>query len=222
MSRVKTKPNEALRISPRPSNHRPHPFPPRRRRPRREPQRCGPPNQPDPHSFLTRTRNDLIPPLSRPPKHLPRLPPSPRRLHLRARLRGQVRHAPRRAPLHPAQLASLPIRSANPDPDPTKPGAKPYILRTATKEITLRHLLLHASGIGSGSDPLIEAWKRDQPAKPPGESKIVDLFSYPLLFEPGDGYDYGASIYWTDLFLSRLTKLPYGGANEEFVLDRSI
>ena len=44
------------------------------------------------------------------------------------------------------------------------------------------------------------------------------MFSYPLLFEPGDGYAYGASIYWTDLFLSRLTKLPYGGANEEFVL----
>jgi CubicO group peptidase (beta-lactamase class C family) len=94
------------------------------------------------------------------------------------------------------------------------------VLRAPSTDITLRHLLLHASGIGDGSHPLIESWKQDRPATAtsPSESGIVNHFSYPLLFVPGTGYAYGASIYWTELLLSRVTSLPIGGATEVHVL----
>jgi CubicO group peptidase (beta-lactamase class C family) len=119
-------------------------------------------------------------------------------------------------PVYPIlpELDKLPIISKNPESGTSE---KPYTLRPPTKKITLRHLLLHASGIGSSEHPLIQAWQADQPNKPKS-NKIVDIFSYPLLFEPGEGYAYGASIYWTDLFLLRLTNQAMSVSNEEQVL----
>jgi CubicO group peptidase (beta-lactamase class C family) len=35
---------------------------------------------------------------------------------------------------------------------------------------------------------------------------IVKLFSIPFTFEPGQGYAYGYSIYWTQLLVKRLTE----------------
>ncbi|KAJ6500514.1 beta-lactamase family protein [Mycena sanguinolenta] len=93
------------------------------------------------------------------------------------------------------------------DPSDAEPG---FVLRPATGKITLRHLLTHTSGLGGGDEPLVDRWR----ASPAGAAHaaaiadanvIVKLFSHPLLFEPGAGYRYGGSIYFTQLLVARIT-----------------
>ncbi|KAJ7621200.1 beta-lactamase family protein [Roridomyces roridus] len=107
------------------------------------------------------------------------------------------------------ELDSLPVIEPSTD---TEEG---FILRPQTCKITLRHLLTHASGIGGGDEPLVERW-RASPAGAAHEAAnadahaIIKLFTHPLLFQPGEGYCYGSSIYFTMLLVSRLTGQPFG------------
>ncbi|KAJ1568670.1 hypothetical protein HK405_015400 [Cladochytrium tenue] len=77
--------------------------------------------------------------------------------------------------------------------------------------ITLRHLLTHSAGIPSQNDPhpLLEAWRNSPEAaaaQPPDDAPpIVRMFSKPLLFDPGQGWRYGACIHWLTLFVTRLS-----------------
>src|ERR1700712_624749 len=83
-----------------------------------------------------------------------------------------------------------------------------FTLCPATKKITLRHLLLHTSGLSSHSDSLIIDYLNSDCAKVKCQEdahKIVKIFSMPLVFEPGEGFAYGCSIYWTQLLVERLT-----------------
>ena len=48
---------------------------------------------------------------------------------------------------------------------------------------------------------------------------IVRRFSLPLLFEPGEGWAYGASIYWTCLLITRLTGRPLAEFIQESIFD---
>ncbi|KAK7033402.1 protein kinase [Favolaschia claudopus] len=84
-----------------------------------------------------------------------------------------------------------------------------FSLRAPASNITLRHLLTHTSGLGGGDEALVELWK----ASPAGvahaaavadANPIVKNFARPLLFDPGAGYCYGASAYFTGLLLMRL------------------
>ncbi|KAF8133074.1 beta-lactamase/transpeptidase-like protein [Mycena galopus ATCC 62051] len=84
-----------------------------------------------------------------------------------------------------------------------------FALRPPTGKITLRHLLTHTSGFGGGDERLIELWR----ASPAGVAHaaanadahpIVKNFALPLLFDPGAGYCYGGSAYFTGLLLTRL------------------
>ncbi|KAJ6531915.1 hypothetical protein B0H19DRAFT_1273095 [Mycena capillaripes] len=90
-----------------------------------------------------------------------------------------------------------------------------FVLRPPVTKITLRHLLTHTSGLGGADEPLVETWR----ASPAGVAHaaatadahiIVKLFAHPLLFEPGAGYCYGGSIYFTQLLVSRITGQPMG------------
>ncbi|KAJ7349189.1 beta-lactamase family protein [Mycena albidolilacea] len=98
------------------------------------------------------------------------------------------------------------------EPSDAEPG---FVLRPPISKITLRHLLTHSSGLGGGDEPLVERWR----ASPAGTAHaaatadahvIVKLFAHPLLFEPGEGYRYGGSIYFTQLLIARLTDRRMG------------
>ncbi|KAJ6507864.1 beta-lactamase family protein [Mycena vitilis] len=93
-----------------------------------------------------------------------------------------------------------------------------FTLRPPTSKITLRHLLTHTSGLGGGDEPLVEKW-RESPsgvahaAVHANANMIIKHFARPLLFDPGEGYCYGASIYFTALLLARVT----GQTNAEYI-----
>jgi CubicO group peptidase (beta-lactamase class C family) len=65
------------------------------------------------------------------------------------------------------------------------PADASYTTRPATRGITIRHLLTHTSGIGYGfSSPTIAAIQ---------QKTMQNELDLPLLFEPGEGWAYGAS-----------------------------
>ncbi|KFY86116.1 hypothetical protein V500_07853 [Pseudogymnoascus sp. VKM F-4518 (FW-2643)] len=80
------------------------------------------------------------------------------------------------------------------------------ILVRREKDITLRLLLTHSSGAGYD---FMDA-KLQQYAKYTGKSAtesctIDDIFDWPLLYQPGEGWAYGAGISWAGKVLEKLT-----------------
>lgn len=75
--------------------------------------------------------------------------------------------------------------------------------------ITLRHLLLHTSGLSDTEVTLVaEYLASDTIGKPriaDDADPLVKHFSIPLIFEPGEGFAYGHSIHWTQLLVKRLS-----------------
>lgn len=84
-----------------------------------------------------------------------------------------------------------------------------FDLRPPTNKITLRHLLLHSSGLSDPEGPLLAAYRASDAAKKQEFNDdvhpVVKEFSFPLVFEPGEGFAYGCSIHWTTLLIRRLT-----------------
>lgn len=86
---------------------------------------------------------------------------------------------------------------------------KQLIFQPTTKKITLRHLLSHTSGLSSESNLLISEYLSSDSditrlhIKADATS-IVKYFSIPLIFEPGEGFAYGYSVYWIELLIARL------------------
>lgn len=88
-------------------------------------------------------------------------------------------------------------------------GDQSLLLRRPVNDITLRHLLLHISGLSDPKVPpvgeyldshAIEKLEIAEHADP-----IVKHFSILLIFEPGEGFAYGHSIHWTQLLVKRLS-----------------
>jgi CubicO group peptidase (beta-lactamase class C family) len=104
---------------------------------------------------------------------------------------------------HLPELESLLLIKHNTDDDES------FTLCPPSKKITLRHLLLYASGVSNHDAPLVIEYFSSDCAKPEIQKDahiIVKNFSIPLTFEPGEGYAYGYSIYWTQLLVTRLTE----------------
>jgi CubicO group peptidase (beta-lactamase class C family) len=73
----------------------------------------------------------------------------------------------------------------------------------------LRHLLTHTSGISHDLfSPLLRKWLISEsrpPTSPTG--KLIDPYGYPLVFEPGTGWSYGAGIDWAGKMVERASKM---------------
>ncbi|KIH92461.1 beta-lactamase family protein [Sporothrix brasiliensis 5110] len=84
-------------------------------------------------------------------------------------------------------------------------------MRAPCRPITLRHLLLHTSGLadhetvdkrfGAGTADQVMAGLVDDSAH-----AIAQRFAIPLLFHPGEGFAYGYSIHWTQLLVTRASR----------------
>lgn len=81
------------------------------------------------------------------------------------------------------------------------------ILRKATKEITLRHLLTHSSGCGyTGMHAALGRYWAEVLGNPPDLTQRSLKYScqLPLVFEPGEGWEYGTSMDWAGQMVERV------------------
>ncbi|KAJ3536865.1 hypothetical protein NM208_g6543 [Fusarium decemcellulare] len=85
----------------------------------------------------------------------------------------------------------------------------PHHVDPTTKRITLRQLICHTSGIGYDFiHPKLMAWRDAQGQQSLGLSgKLIEGYSTPLLFTPGDGWAYGGGLDWAGEMVSRLNKV---------------
>ncbi|KAK0719327.1 beta-lactamase/transpeptidase-like protein [Lasiosphaeris hirsuta] len=99
------------------------------------------------------------------------------------------------------ELSSLPLISRD-------AAGQPFQVRPPTNKITLRHLLLHTSGLSHPDDELVGEYLAGDSTRKPTVAEdaplIVKIFSIPLIFEPGEGFCYGCSIHWTQLLVGRI------------------
>lgn len=101
-------------------------------------------------------------------------------------------------------------------------SVEPLETRPAKREITIRHLLTHTSGLTYDSPKLKEMYQQQEIS---GGLSISDvtleemmrrLGGLPLLFDPGDDYEYGMS---TDV-LGRVVEVASGMALDQFLQER--
>ncbi|KAI0204979.1 beta-lactamase/transpeptidase-like protein [Astrocystis sublimbata] len=79
------------------------------------------------------------------------------------------------------------------------------ILVPHTKPITLRHMLNHSSGIAyDETHPKLMAWHKWHRTLPNRNNTVEGRFSYPLVYEPGDSWCYGAGVDWAGVAVERV------------------
>ena len=80
---------------------------------------------------------------------------------------------------------------------------KEPILKSATKPITLRHLLSHSSGIAYPLlNPLLTQYCG--PSLGMKNTFIKDQYLIPLIYEPGESWEYGPGIEWAGQMIERV------------------
>jgi CubicO group peptidase (beta-lactamase class C family) len=94
----------------------------------------------------------------------------------------------------------------------TQPILKEYNDDTAvftprTRPLTLRHLLTHTSGLGSGMlSPLLGRWEAEHGgAKSFAPGATAADLAQPILFEPGTKYAYGIGLDWAGVLVERVS-----------------
>ncbi|KAI0424189.1 beta-lactamase/transpeptidase-like protein [Xylaria sp. FL1042] len=96
------------------------------------------------------------------------------------------------------ELRGLPlIRRFNADGSP--------VLEPHSKPITLRHMLNHSSGIAyDETHPKLMAWHKWHRTAPNRSNAVEGRYSYPLVFEPGESWCYGAGVDWAGVAVERV------------------
>lgn len=93
------------------------------------------------------------------------------------------------------------------------------ILVPHKKTITLRHLLNHSSGVAyDETHPKLLAWHKYRKTRTSRAGKITTRFAYPLVFEPGENWCYGAGIDWAGQMVERVN----GGISLQEYFDKNI
>ena len=96
------------------------------------------------------------------------------------------------------------------------------LLESPTRPITLEMLLTHSSGVSYDFlNPLIAQWcKKFGPLQQEGERRPVEVaFSYPLGFQPGEGWMYGPGLDWAGRVVERVTGLTLGERMQQRIFD---
>ncbi|KAG6117511.1 hypothetical protein E4U13_001000 [Claviceps humidiphila] len=81
------------------------------------------------------------------------------------------------------------------------------ILRERRNPITLRQLLTHSSGCGYDFyHPDLKRFRRYQGTTPATKkAKVTEWFDQPLVFEPGQGWEYGAGLDWVGKLIEQIS-----------------
>lgn len=90
------------------------------------------------------------------------------------------------------------------------------ITRPAKTPITLRHLLTHTAGFGYDFMSL-RVQKSRGPGRPPGGTSLAALET-PLLFDPGEAWEYGMSTDWVGLAVESVSGQKLGEYFDQHVL----
>jgi len=93
------------------------------------------------------------------------------------------------------------------------------ILRAPKRDITTRMLLLHTAGFGY--DFFNEKYKRltQEQGYPTVVTSTKASISTPLLFDPGDAWEYGTSIDWAGQVVEAITKKRLGAVLQERIFE---
>lgn len=89
-------------------------------------------------------------------------------------------------------------------------------LRPATRPITLRHLLTHSSGLGYAfmNADMLRAYGPDGPPAPGSIASVTA----PLLFDPGDRWEYGVSTDWVGFAVEAVSGQSLGAYMADHIL----
>jgi CubicO group peptidase (beta-lactamase class C family) len=118
---------------------------------------------------------------------------------------------------HLPELISQPIIRPNPNPS----AATHFLYEKREKDITLRQLLTHSSGVGYDViDSTLQAWRKSRGESPLALSgNILPAFSTPLVFQPGMGWAYGGGLDWAGVLIERVTGLTLGTYMQKHVFE---
>lgn len=79
------------------------------------------------------------------------------------------------------------------------------VFEPSKTKITARHLLTHTSGLGYRFlEPMLMKWAATPGITHKVSHIVAERFNYPLLFEPGTKWRYGASLDWAGVVVRRL------------------
>ena len=91
------------------------------------------------------------------------------------------------------------------------------LLEPLARPITLEMLLTHSSGICYHfMNPTVARWREKFAPRPPpgpdgdGKMRVEEMFTYPLIFQPGAGWMYGPGVDWAGRIVERATGKTLG------------